>query len=146
VEIAGPAGRRRVAVEDFFEGPRSVSDTVLGPAEMVTAVEVPAPAAGARSVFLKHRVRGSWDFALAEVAVSRAPGDGDVRIALGGVAPFPFRATAAETALRGQPLSAAAIDAAAEAVLAKARPLPMNGYKVDLTRALVRRALAAVGS
>ena len=145
VVIGGPGGARRVAVEKFFKGPRSVSETVLGPADILTHVEVPAAPAGARSVFLKHRVRGSWDFALSEVAVSRSP-DGQTRVAVGGVAPYPLRATAAEEALAGQPLTEATIARAADAVLAKARPLPMNGYKVDLTRALLRRALGALGS
>ena len=144
VVIAGVGGTRRVAVEKFFQGPRSVSETVLGPAEILTHVEVPAAPDGARSVFLKHRVRGSWDFALSEVAVSRDP-EGLTRVAVGGVAPYPLRATAAEEVLAGQPLTEATIARAADAVLAKARPLPMNGYKVDLTRALLRRALGALG-
>ena len=88
-------------------------------------------------------MRGSWDFALSEVAVSRGP-DGQTRMAVGGVAPYPLRATAAEEVLAGQPLTEAIIARAADAVLAKARPLAMNGYKVDLTRALLRRALGAV--
>ena len=164
VEIAGPAGTRRVPIDEFFRGPRDVSETVLGPAEIVTRVDVPPPAPGSRSAFLKHRVRGSWDFALGEVAVSVAPEGGalravsdssarlasgcasqsNVRIALGGVAPFPFRARAAEDELRGRPLTPETIARAVDAAVAKARPLPMNGYKVDLMRALVRRALTAV--
>ena len=77
---------------------------------------------------------------------SRAGRCEDVRVALGGVAPFPFRATAAEAVLRGETLGEDAFARAADAVLAKARPLPMNGYKVDLTRALVRRVLAAAAA
>ncbi len=146
VEIAGPAGTRGVPIDAFFRGPRDVNETVLGPAELVTRVDVPPPAPGAQSAFLKHRIRGSWDFALGEVAVSLVPGSDDVRIALGGVAPFPFRATAAEDVLRGQPLTPETIARAVDAAVAKARPLPMNGYKVDLTRALMRRALTAVAT
>jgi xanthine dehydrogenase YagS FAD-binding subunit len=147
VAIAGPAGRREVALEDFFLGARSVNETVLAPGEIITWVDVPARAAGSRSVFLKHRVRKTWDFALAEVAVAATPREGrldDVRIALGGVAPFPYRATAAERALAGGSVSDAVIAEAAEAAVARARPLSMNGYKIDLTKALVRRALTAL--
>jgi xanthine dehydrogenase YagS FAD-binding subunit len=147
VGIAGPAGRREVALDDFFLGARSVNETVLAPGELLTWVDVPAPSAGARSAFLKHRIRNTWDFALAEVAVSATPRDGrydELRIALGGVAPFPYRATAAERVLGGRPGGAAAIAEAAEAAVARARPLGMNGYKVDLTKALVRRALTAL--
>jgi xanthine dehydrogenase YagS FAD-binding subunit len=113
----------------------------------VTWVDVPAAAQGARSVFVKHRVRNTWDFALAEVAVAATPRDGrgdDVRIALGGVAPFPYRATAAERLLSGESVDAAVIADAADAAVARARPLSMNAYKVDLTRALVRRALTTL--
>ena len=147
VAIAGPGGRREVLVEDFFLGARSVAETVLTPGELVTWVDVPAAAQGARSVFVKHRVRNTWDFALAEVAVAATPRDGrgdDVRIALGGVAPFPYRATAAERLLSGESVDAAVIADAADAAVARARPLSMNAYKVDLTRALVRRALTTL--
>lgn len=147
ITVAGPDGLREIPIDGFFQGPRSVSETVLDPSEIVTWVEVPAPAPGARSAFLKHRIRGSWDFALAEVAVTLTPGRGqceDVRIVLGGVAPYPFRALVAEAELRGGPLTAGTIERAAEAALTQARPLTMNAYKVDLTRALVRRALASV--
>ena len=147
VGIAGPEGSREVPIEGFFRGPRSLMETVLGPAEILVWVDVPAPAPGAQSLFLKHRVRNTWDFALSEVAVAVTP-DGktwaDVRIALGGVAPFPYRATAAETALVGRAPTPESIGEAADAAVARARPLAMNGYKVDLTRALVARALTAL--
>jgi xanthine dehydrogenase YagS FAD-binding subunit len=143
VRIAGPDGERSVPVEQFFKGPRSVSETVLRPADVVTAVDVPASPAGSRSAFIKHRIRDTWDFALSEVAVAWAPG-APVRIALGGVAPYPFRATDAETVLGSEPMTPASIQRAADAVLAKARPLATNAYKVDVTRAIVKRALTAV--
>ena len=149
IAIAGPDGRRDVPVDRFFTGPRSLTETVLGPADILVSVDVPAPASGSRSLFVKHRVRDSWDFALSEVAVAVTPaGDAwaDVRIALGGVAPFPYRATAAEAALAGHAPTAERIAEAADAAVARARPLAMNGYKIDLTRALVARALAALAA
>ena len=145
VSIAGPAGDRSVPIDEFFKGPRSVSETVLGPADVLIGVDVPAPPAGARSAFIKHRIRDTWDFALSEVAVAWAPGV-PVRIALGGVAPYPFRATEAEKVVGSEPMTAEVIGRAADAVLAKARPLATNGYKVDVTRAIVKRALTAIVS
>jgi xanthine dehydrogenase YagS FAD-binding subunit len=148
VAIAGATGLRRVPIEQFFRGPRSRTETVLEPGEILVAVDVPAPAPGARSLFLKHRLRGTWDFALSEVAVS-ATGNGrweNVRVALGGVAPFPFRATAAEAVLAGQAPSESLLREAAAAAVARARPLTQNGYKIDLTRALVARALSALAA
>ncbi len=147
VGIAGPEGRREVPIEHFFQGPRSLTETVLHPAEMIVWLDVPAPVSGARSVFVKHRVRNTWDFALSEVAVAVTPDAerwADVRIALGGVAPFPYRATAAEAVLVGRVPIAELVRQAAEAAVAHARPLTMNGYKIDLTRVLVARALTAV--
>jgi len=147
IGVAGPGGHREVAIDQFFRGPRSLTETVLEPAEIITWVDVPAPAADSRSLFLKHRVRNTWDFALSEVAVSVTPGAGrwdEVRIALGGVPPFPYRATAAEAVLAGQAPTASRLREAAEAALHRARPLALNGYKIDLTIALVARALAAV--
>jgi xanthine dehydrogenase YagS FAD-binding subunit len=162
VAIAGPAGPRAVPIEQFFRGPRSRTETVLEPGEILVAVDVPAPAPGARSFFLKHRLRGTWDFALSEVAVSATPrsaaaggsgaaGSGagrweNVRVALGGVAPFPFRATAAEAILAGHAPSESLLREAAQAAVGKARPLTQNGYKIDLTRALVARALSALAA
>jgi len=147
VTIAGPDGVREVALERFFEGPRSVKETVLSPNEIVTWVDVLRPVATTRSIFLKHRIRGSWDFALVSVAAAVTVGDGDcvdARIVLGGVAPYPFRAPAAEAQLRGRGLTSDTIEHATDAVLAAARPLSMNGYKIDVTRALMRRALAGL--
>lgn len=148
VAVAGAMGLRIVPIERFFRGPRSRTETVLEAGEILVAVEVPAPAPGARSAFLKHRVRGTWDFALSEVAVS-ATGNGrwsNVRVALGGVAPFPYRATAAESVLDGQAATESLMREAAQAAVGKARPLTQNGYKIDLTRALVARALAALAA
>jgi xanthine dehydrogenase YagS FAD-binding subunit len=147
VTIAGPTGVREVDIERFFEGPRSVKETVLLPGEIVTRVDVPRPAPTTRTIFLKHRIRGSWDFALVSVAAAvtaGARGCADARIVLGGVAPYPFRAVAAEAELRGRRLGADMIDAATDAVLVAARPLSMNGYKLDVTRALLRRALTGL--
>ena len=92
-------------------------------------------------------MRNTWDFALSEVAVAVTPGAGawdEVRIALGGVAPFPYRATAAEAVLVARAPTATLVQEAAEAAVARARPLAMNGYKIDLTKTLVKRALTAV--
>jgi xanthine dehydrogenase YagS FAD-binding subunit len=148
VAVAGAMGLRMVPIEQFFRGPRSRTETVLEPGEILVAVEVPAPVPGARSVFLKHRVRGTWDFALSEVAVSATCNRrwANVRVALGGVAPFPYRATAAETVLNGHAVTESLMREAALAAVGKARPLTQNGYKIDLTRALVARGLAALAA
>ncbi|RZM07035.1 MAG: xanthine dehydrogenase family protein subunit M, partial [Sphingomonas sp.] len=116
-------------------------DTVLQPGELITAVELPAMPAAARSTYRKVRDRSSYAFALVSVAAVLDVKDGqiaDIRLALGGVAHKPWRATRAEALLRGRPASAQAFRDAAIAELADATPLSDNGFKVPLaTRTIV---------
>ena len=91
--------------------------------------------------------REMWDFALCSVAAMVTVQNGvvsEARIVLGGVAPRPYRAAAAETALVGKPLNEATAAAAGEASVEGARPLAKNGYKVPLTKAVVKRALLSL--
>ena len=146
VAVVGEAGRRTMTLERFFAaaGDDPTRDNALAPGEVLAEVHVPEPPPGTRSVFLKARMAPGWDFALASAAVSlRLRGEAvrEVRIVLGGVAPRPYRALRAEAALRGHPLSAATLRAAAEIALAPARPLRLNAYKVDLAQSLLQRAL-----
>jgi xanthine dehydrogenase YagS FAD-binding subunit len=149
VRLRGRGGERSVALADLFalpeEGRRT--ETRLADDELIVAIRVPAPAAGARSTYLKAMDRRVWAFALVGVAVSARVEDGrvaDARVVLAGVAPIPWRVRAAEEVLRGSSPSEEVLARAAEAALAGAQPLGQNGYKVPLARVLVRRALAAV--
>ncbi len=93
------------------------------------------------------RVRRSWDFALAGVALALGVSAGRVdraRVALSGVAPLPWRAVGAEKAPVGGRLDAEAASRAAAASVIGAEPLAQNGYKVDLVRGLVEEALLAL--
>jgi xanthine dehydrogenase YagS FAD-binding subunit len=149
VVVAGTSGERVIPVSEFFHGGRSLPETVLADDEMVERVEIDEPAQTLNSVYMKKRLRGSWDFALSSVAASMTRFGSaceDVRIVLGGVAPAPFRATAAESLLRGKEITDELIEAAAAAAVPKPRPLRMNAYKVGLTTALVKRAVQAVAA
>jgi xanthine dehydrogenase YagS FAD-binding subunit len=118
-------------------------ETVLEPGELITAVELPQCEMAARSTYRKVRDRSSYAFALVSVAAAlelEGEAIADARVALGGVAPRPWRARHAEEALRGRPATEATFLDAADAELADARPLAGNAFKVDLTR----RTLAAV--
>jgi xanthine dehydrogenase YagS FAD-binding subunit len=100
-------------------------------------VDLPPLAFAAHSRYRKVRDRASYAFALVSVAAALEVADGvvrDVRIALGGVAHKPWRATRAEQALRGVPATAERFRAAAEAELAEARPLTGNAFKIPLAR------------
>ncbi len=119
-------------------------DTVLEHGELIVAVELPAPPLG-RSRYRKVRERASFSFAVVSIAAALAVEDGavtDARIALGGVAHKPWRATAAEELLQGAPATEESFARAAEAELASARPLRDNAYKLPLARNLIVRTLA----
>jgi xanthine dehydrogenase YagS FAD-binding subunit len=146
VHTAGPSGGRAIPLSAFYVLPEDggiMHETVLGAGEIVTAVTVPASAMAARSTYVKFRERESFDWSLASVAMALAMKGAtvaDASIVLGGVAPAPWHVPGAEAALRGKTLSAAAIDAAAQAATQGANPLSKNGYKIQLVHALVRRA------
>jgi xanthine dehydrogenase YagS FAD-binding subunit len=145
--IAGCEGERSLPLEDFFLGPNNFRETALRPDEFLTAVEVPSQDYKPSQFFLKQRIRRAADFALSSAAVAARVSDGvceDIRMVLGGIAPFPLVATAAEAILKGRRLDERLISEAAEASVKGARPLPMNGYKADLTKTLVRRALTMI--
>ena len=149
--IAGPGGKtRKLPIAEFFTLPTEgdlTKENVLKPSELVTEVFVPASPLTARSTYLKFREKDSLDWALSSVAMALETEGGVVRqarVVLGGVAPKPWHAQAAEAALRGRALSEATIRAAAAASTEGAQPLSQNGYKVPLTHTLVRRAAEAL--
>jgi xanthine dehydrogenase YagS FAD-binding subunit len=145
VHLRSLSGERTVDLCDLHTLPEDRPDieTVLEPGELITAVTLPAPNPAERSTYRKVRDRSSYAFALVSVAAALEL-DGDVvagaRLALGGVAPKPWRARRAEEALRGHPATEATFRRAADAELADARPLAGNAFKVELAR----RTLVAV--
>jgi xanthine dehydrogenase YagS FAD-binding subunit len=146
VEVYDAAGTRRVPLADLYRlpGDEPHRETTLPPGALVTAVELPALPAAAGSRYRKVRERASYAFAIGSIAAALEVADGavaEVRIALGAVAPVPWRARRAEEALRGRPATEESFLAAADAELAAARPLRDNAYKVPLVRALVVRTL-----
>lgn len=145
VHTAGPDGKRSVPITEFhlLPGEHPEVETVLRPGELITAVEVPASAMAARSEYRKVRDRSSYAFALVSVAAAIDVSEGqiaDVRVALGGVAAKPWRATRAEEFLRGKKASHQQFLDAADRELAAAKPLEGNRFKIELAK----RTIAAV--
>lgn len=139
VVVLSPEGERRIPATELHRlpGEHPERDTVLHHGELITGVRLPALPAARRSTYRKVRDRASYAFALVSVAAALEVEDGavrDVRIALGGVAHKPWRACAAEDALRGGPATEDAFRAAADAELAAASPQPGNAFKVPLAR------------
>jgi xanthine dehydrogenase YagS FAD-binding subunit len=146
VTLAGPKGARTVPLEKFFILPsvNARRENVLKPDEIVTSILVPNSPLAARSVYLKFREKTSMDWAMAAAAVALSVTGGKVaesRIVLGGVAPIPWRVPKAEAALKGNPPDEKTLDAVADAALDGALALEHNGYKIPLTKTLVRRAI-----
>lgn len=142
VRTQGPGGERTIPLTGLHRlpGREPERDTVLGHGELITAVDLPPLAWAASSRYRKVRDQASYAFALVSVAAALDVAGGvvrDVRIALGGVAHKPWRATLAEHALRGAPATTEAFRAAAAAELAAARPLPGNAFKVPLVRNVI---------
>jgi xanthine dehydrogenase YagS FAD-binding subunit len=146
VEIAGPAGARRIAFADLHVEPASnpAVETTLKPGELILAFTVPATPFARRSRYLKIRDRQSYEFALASAAVVLDLDDRQVRearIALGGVATRPWRARSAEALLRGRTLDETAAQAAAQAAFSDAVTHGQNDFKPELGRRTLIRAL-----
>jgi xanthine dehydrogenase YagS FAD-binding subunit len=155
VEIEGKTGRREIPLEALhtLPGDTPERDSVLEPGDLIVALRLPKQAKGfsAHARYLKVRERTSFAFAVASAAAALRIEQGKIleaRLALGGVAPKPWRAHAAEQALQGCVPDAAAFHRAAEAALADAKPSGDNGFKIELARRIVVRALtlAAAGT
>jgi xanthine dehydrogenase YagS FAD-binding subunit len=149
VEVEGRAGRREIPLEMFHRLPGDAPEreTVLEPGEMIVAVRLPAEAArfAAHARYLKVRERTSYAFAVVSAAAAlRIEGDtiAQARLALGGVATKPWRAREAERMLAGARVDGSLFRRAAEAALADAKPSGDNGFKIELARRIVVRALA----
>ena len=146
VVIAGPNGRRTVAVEDFCTAP---GRNVLADGEFVVKLNFPAPAEGSGARFLRFIPRNEMDIAVVNAATQlRLDGDGSVtwaRVAVGAVAPTPLLVADAASALVGQPLSEDSIAAAAAASSAAANPITdMRGsirQRVHLAGVLTERTI-----
>ncbi|WP_344651224.1 xanthine dehydrogenase family protein subunit M [Cryptosporangium japonicum] len=143
--VTGPDGERTIPIEVLHRlpGDQPHRDTVLEPGELITAVDLPP--LGLPSAYRKARDRASYAFAVGSVAACLRLDDqgrvDDARLAFGAVAHKPWRARAAEEALRGGPATREAFLAAADAELAAAEPLRDNAFKVPLIRNLVATTL-----
>ena len=140
ITIAGLKGERKIAVSDFY----SPLGNALKKYEMVREIEIPRITAPTTQKFIKFTLRKPIDFAIVSVAAVITIKDGtciNARIILGGVAPMPFRAKAAEEVLVGRPINKSVATEAAVQALAGAKPLSMNEYKVEIAKTLVKRAI-----
>jgi aerobic carbon-monoxide dehydrogenase medium subunit len=146
-KLAFSDGEKSEPFTSFFHGPGKSS---VGAKGLLTEIEVPYPAPGSKSVYLKHAVRGAMDIAMVGVAVMITPDAAkanlqDVRIGLGAVAPTPLRAPKAEALLRGKPLTAALVKEAAAMAASEASPISDQRSSAEnrrwIVEALTRKGL-----
>jgi xanthine dehydrogenase YagS FAD-binding subunit len=132
--------RRTLAGEQFWDMAVPGS-TVLAAGEIVTEIQVPAPAAGVKSAFIKFAIRKSIDFPIVNCAA--AIGGGNARICLNAVYNKPYRASKAEEAIKGKALNEANAEAAGDAAISGARSLPgdRNKWKIQIAKVMVKRAI-----
>lgn len=138
--------KRSIPIADYHRlpGEHPEKDNNLKQEEFITSIDLPANGLAEKSYYLKIRERSSYAFALVSVAAALVT-DGniikEVRIALGGVAHKPWRASVAEQWLTGKQATESNFKAAAAAELKNAKPLQHNKYKVSLTVKAIVRAL-----
>ncbi len=146
VHVQGPSGERAIAFGDFHRLPGDTPqrDTNLRPAEIITAIELPAAGFPAHYSYLKLRDRLSYAFALVSVAAALEL-DGETireaRLALGGVAHKPWRDRPAEAVLRGKAATETHFAQAADLLLRDAKGYAHNAFKIELARKAIVRAL-----
>ncbi|HEY3740093.1 MAG TPA: xanthine dehydrogenase family protein subunit M [Bryobacteraceae bacterium] len=146
VQLKGPQAERSVPLSGFhlLPGTTPQIETVLKPGELITSIDLPA-LDGTRFAYIKVRDRNSYAFALVSVAaVIELDQSGKIRkahIALGGVAPKPWKVVEAEHSLTGASPDEAAFGKAAALIVRGARPHRYNAFKIELARRTVVRAL-----
>lgn len=143
--LLGPKGERLVPAADYFTLPSQNvrTENVLAPNELLTHVILPAPG-NLRSGHYEVRYKTSHDWPIAFATVLLAMNGSAVRsarVVMGAVAPIPWRSQAAERALVGKTINEETAATAAEAALQGARPLRENGYKIQVAKTAVKRAI-----
>ena len=138
--------KRTVSAEDFFAAGLNRT-TVLEPDEIVREIAIPSiPSREHRQDYLKFRIRNSIDFPIVGLAFllnTRNNIIKDARIALNAVAPIPRRLKAVEAFLKGRPINEATAQTAGELAVKDAAPLQKNRYKLQVVKALLKKAILA---
>lgn len=147
LKVLGPGskGAREIALEKFYRIPKTDAELEYGLAadEIVTDIIVP-PAAGRANATYEVRQKQALDWPLATASVALEMGGPNVksaRIVMGHVAPTPWPSPDAEKAMAGKAVTDETAAAAGEAAVRSAKALSMNGYKIQLARVAVKRAI-----
>lgn len=146
ISVFGPKGAREIEADKFFVTPKSTGEreTVLAPNEIVTAINIPSTI-GVRSATYEVRQRETLDWPLAAASVAlkldAAKKVTSARVALGHVAPVPWKSDEAAKFLVGKTVTEDVAAEAGKIAVANARALSRNGYKIQLAQVAVKRAI-----
>jgi xanthine dehydrogenase YagS FAD-binding subunit len=134
---------KRLIESEAFWDMTVPGSTVLASDEIVTEIQIPTPAAGVKSAFIKFAIRKTIDFPIVNCAAMI--GNGNARICLNAVHNKPHRAVEAEEIIKGKSINEANADAAGAAAVASAKALPgdRNKWKIPIAKAMVKRAILA---
>ncbi len=151
VNISGRDGERTLAMAEFHRLPGDTPeiDTNLQPGELITSVDLPSSSANLTSAYRKVRDRASYAFAIVSIAAALKLENNsisEVRLALGGVAHKPWRATVAEEFLRSKEPTLENFERAAAAELAPAIPREHNGFKIELAKRTIAGVLTKLAA
>ncbi|MDB5351206.1 MAG: aerobic-type carbon monoxide dehydrogenase, middle subunit CoxM/CutM-like protein [Planctomycetota bacterium] len=144
--LVGEKGERTIPVEALYQVPKTSDDrelTIL-PGEILTKVTIPEPKGKNASYEARQKQAHDWPLVLCSVSLDMNGNEvNNGRVIIYGVAPIPWRSEAAEAAIKGKAITMETAAAAADAAVKAAKPLSANGYKVGLTKTVVKRALLA---
>ena len=132
--------KRTIEIDKFWDVGIPGS-TVLAVGEIVTEIQIPTPATGVKSAFIKMALRKSIDFPVVNCAA--AISSSDARICLNAVYNLPYRATKAEDAIKGKAIDETSAEAAGTAAVSGAVALPYNKWKIQIAKTLVKRTILA---
>lgn len=150
VRVQGTHGERTIPFTEFHRLPGDTPqiETNLRPDELILSIDLPKSPYAAHSTYIKVRDRASYAFALVSVAAGLEL-DGDTirsaRLAMGGVAPKPWRAENAERVLAGKAINTDTFRMAAEEALTGAQPHKYNAFKIEMAKQTIVRALTVAG-
>jgi NADPH-dependent glutamate synthase beta subunit-like oxidoreductase len=136
--------KRTIRADDFWVADIGLKPTVLENDEIITEIQVPKPAAGVKSAFIKFAMRKSIDFPIVNCAAAIKVKGGVVesaRVCLNAVYSNPYRAVKAEEKMKGKEINEDNAEAAGDAAVSDAVALPYNKFKIQIAKTMVKRAI-----
>jgi len=151
LKVENGRDKKDVALTDFFVTPALdiTRENILKPGELITEIDIPPGMEDFKNYYIKQKEKQAFDWAIAEVAVAlqlKGKQCRDARIVLGAAAPVPWRIKTAEDVLKDSNISKSSARHAAEIAMKDAEPLELNGYKIQVFKAVIYRTICRAAS